>query len=287
MPAPDGSAAVSFAPAMPVVRIACVVAAVAFVCGSITGLLTVPVSAQAVSPSLAGNELLQVLGEGVIGSGESALPLRDPRRIARWETGQWQYRITSGARRGQTEVESLALISATARGETWKRTIGEDSTLYLREVVGGGLVLPSQVTHAHQALVHFEPPLSYLIAGLGPGESRVFDGRMDVFSVNNPAIRWYTGRIRATTVYTGVYRVTTPAGVFRAALIKTEYQIDILAVVSVRDTLYTFYAEGVGKVAEAEHRRIAAMGLFNTDTKIGKVLVSYTPVRLPDKIESP
>ena len=120
-----------------------------------------------------------------------------------------------------------------------------------------------------------------------PGESRTFDGRMDVYSLNNPAVKWYTGRIRATTVYAGVYRIATPAGVFSASLIKTEYQIDILAVVSVRDTLYTFYADGVGKVAEAEHRRIAAMGLFNTDTKIGKVLVSYTPVSPPPRIESP
>ena len=88
-------------------------------------------------------------------------------------------------------------------------------------------------------------------------------------------------------MYTGVYRITTPAGAFRAALIKTDYQIDILAVVSVKDTLYTFYAEGVGKVAEAEHRRIAAMGLFNSDTKIGKVLMSYTSVSPLIRIESP
>ncbi|MGH7304547.1 MAG: hypothetical protein ACRELZ_14725 [Candidatus Rokuibacteriota bacterium] len=260
--------------------------AVTFVVAAICA-LTPTGSAQVVGPSLAGVELVQVLGDGVIGGPESAPPLRDPGRIARWETGQWQYRITAGARRGQTEVESLAPIGATARGETWKRTIGQDSTLFLREVTGGGLVLPSQITHPHRAVVHFEPPLTYLIAGLGPGESRVFDGRMDVYSVDNPAIRWYTGRIRATTVYAGVYRVTTPAGAFRAALIKTEYQIDILAVVSVRDTLYSFYAEGVGKVAEAEHRRIAALGLFSTDTKIGKVLVSYTPVRLPGVNESP
>ena len=64
--------------------------------------------------------------------------------------------------------------------------------------------------------------------------------------------------------YAGVYRIATPAGVFSASLIKTEYQIDILAVVSVRDTLYTFYADGVGKV-----------------------LVSYTPVSPPPRIESP
>src|SRR6267142_405062 len=203
-----------------------VLAAVTF--GSVLGILPATTSAQGLSPSLAGVELLEILGDGVIGAPESAPTLRDPGRIARWETGEWQYRITSGSRRGQTEVESLALIKATARGETWKRTIGQDSTLYLREVTGG---------------------------------------------------------IRATTVYAGVYRVTTPAGAFRAALIKTEYQIDILAVVSVRDTLYTFYAEGVGKVSEAEHQRIAAMGLFNSYTKIGKVLVSYTSVGPPIRVE--
>ena len=266
---------------------ACMSTAVALVCASMSCVLPVRANAQGVSPNLAGIELLQVLGDGVVGGPESAQTLRDPGRIARWDTGEWRYRITAGARSGQTEVESLALISATARGETWKRTIGQESTLFLREVSGGGLVLPSQITHPHRALVYFEPPLSYLIAGLGPGESRTFDGRMDVYSVNNPATKWYTGRIRATTVYTGVYRITTPAGAFRAALIKTDYQIDILAVVAVRDTLYTFYAEGVGKVAEAEHRRIAAMGLFNSDTKIGKVLMSYTSVSPLIRIESP
>src|SRR5262245_34182468 len=127
-------------------------------------------SAQVASPSLAGDELLQVLGNGVIGVPESATGFRDPRLIARWEPGYWQYRITSGPRRGQTEVESLGQISVMARGETWQRTIGQDSTLYLREVVGGGLVLPSRITHTHHALVYFDPPLTYLTAGMEPGE---------------------------------------------------------------------------------------------------------------------
>ena len=269
-------------------RRACTLTAVALVC-SLSASAPRTANAQFVSPSLAGIELLQALGDGVVGAPESASAVREPGRLARWETGEWRYRITSGPRNGQTEVESLALISATARGETWKRTIGQESTLFIREMSGGGLVLPSQVTNQYQALAYFEPPLTYLIAGLGPGESRTYDGRMDVYSVNNPAIKWYTGRIHATTVYTGVYHIKTPAGAFRAALIKSEYQIDIFAVVSVKDTLYTFYAEGVGKVAEAEHRRIAAMGLFNSDTKVGKVLVSYSPATssTPPRVEAP
>ena len=261
----------------------------ALVCASVATVVPSRAHAQVVSPSLSGEELLQVLGSGVVGDPEAAPPFRDLARIARWENGEWRYRITSGSRTGQTEVESLALIKTTARGETWKRTIGQESTLFIREVSGSGLVLPSQITHGYEALVYFEPPLIYLIAGLEPGETRKFDGRMDVYSAKNPAIRWYTGRIRATTVYAGVYRITTPAGVYRAALIKTEYQIDIFAVVSVKDSLYTFYAEGVGKVAEAEHRRIAAIGVLNSDTKIGKILVSYTSFTppSPNRVESP
>src|SRR5258706_459766 len=131
------------------------------------------------------------------------------------------------------------------------------------------------------------PPLSYLLAGLKPGESRTFDGRMEVYSSKDPSVRWCGGRIRATTVYAGVYQVRTPAGSFRSTLIRTDYRIDIFAVVSVRDTLYTFYADGVGKVAEAEHRRISAVGLFNSDTHIGKVLVSYTSISVPPRIEAP
>jgi hypothetical protein len=108
-----------------------------------------------------------------------------------------------------------------------------------------------------------------------------------VYSSRDPALKRYSGRIRATTAYVGTYQVRTPAGAFSATLIRTDYRIDILAVVSVRDTLYTFYADGVGKVAEAEHRRISAVGLFNTDTYIGKLLLSFTPAAPPIRVESP
>lgn len=266
-------------------RIAVAVTTIVLASGSLVG--TSVARAQGVSLGGAAIELLQILGDGVVGTPESARPLLDPTTVARWEAGEWRYRITAGPRRGQIEHESLAPIGATTRGETWKRTVGQDYTLYLRRTAEGSLVLPSQVAHAHEALVHFEPPLAYLLAGLGPGESRPFDGRMEVYSSNNPAAKWYSGRMRATTVHAGVYRVTTPAGAFSATLIRTDYQIDILAVVSVRDTLLTFYAEGVGKVAEAEHRRVSAMGLFTTDTKIGKVLVSFTPPSLPVTIQAP
>jgi len=234
--------------------------------------------AEDVSPLAVPSEVHQVLGEGVVGPLEAAQPLDEPLRVAHWEPGEWRYRITSGDRRGQTEREIVAPIEVTTRGETWTRTIGKQYTLYLSRTAEGSLVLPSEIAHVHKALVHFEPPLSYLTAALQPGETREFDGRMNVYRLWDPATRWYRGRIRATTVHAGAYRVKTPAGTFSAILIRTDYRIDILGVVSVTDRLYSFYAEGIGKVAEVEHQRISAIALFNSDTRIGKVLVAFTPV---------
>jgi len=241
-------------------------------------------SAQSLSAGGVASEAGEALGEGVVGIALPAWPpLSDPDSLARWEPGEWRYRITAGPRRGQTERESLAQNGMTVRGEAWERTVGQEYTLHLRRTAEGSLVLPSEIAHAHDALVRFEPPLTYLIAGLAPGEHRVFDGAMDVYSSSRPTMKLYRGKIRATTVHAGVYEVATPAGTFRAVALKTDYEIQIIAIASVKDTLYTFYAEGVGKVAEAERRRIA-VGLLKTDTKAGKVLLSFTPARpTPDR----
>jgi hypothetical protein len=237
-------------------------------------------------PSVAASETQEILGEGVVGNAQPVWPLIDPATFARWEPGEWRYRITAGPHRGQTERENLARNGMTARGEIWTRTVGQEYTLHLQRTAEGHLVLPSEIAHAHDALVRFEPPLVYLSAGMEPGDRRVFDGTMEVYSSSRPAAKLYRGRIRATTVYAGMHQVSTPAGTFQAAVIKTEYEIDILAIVSVRDTLYTFYAEGIGKVAEAERRRVV-MGLFKTDTKVGKVLLSFTPERSPSEVQAP
>jgi hypothetical protein len=247
-------------------------------------------SAQGVSADAAqsglGNEAREALGDGVVGYAQPAWPLNDPTTIAQWAPGEWRYLITAGPRRGQIERERLARVDVMTRGETWKRTVGQEYTLHLSQTSEGSLVLPSEVAHGHKAVVQFEPPLSYLIVGLAPWETRVFAAKMEVYSSSDPATKWYSGRIRATTTHAGAYQVTTPAGTFPAVLIRTDYRIDILGVVSVKDTLHTFYAEGVGKVAEVEHRRVS-MGLFKTDTKVGKVLLSFTPASRAAEVQSP
>src|SRR4029453_12629180 len=104
-------------------RIVCAVAAIVVASGSLFVISTRKVSAQVASPSVAGIELLQVLGEGVVGEPESARTLSHFSTLARWQTGEWRYRITSGARRGETGVEDLTPIgSPPPGGEGERRT---------------------------------------------------------------------------------------------------------------------------------------------------------------------
>ena len=99
-------------------RIAFVVAGIVLSSG------TSPDTGAAEDPSALPREVRQILGDGVVDALEAAWPLSDPISLARWEPGEWTYRITSGAREGQTERELLSPINVTTRGETWKRTIG-------------------------------------------------------------------------------------------------------------------------------------------------------------------
>jgi hypothetical protein len=66
--------------------------------------------------------------------------------------------------------------------------------------------------------------------------------------------------------------VHTPAGTFDAALIKTDVKIKV-GPADVEDTQYTFYAEGVGKVAEVEAQRVSAVLVYHSKSKTAKVLI--------------
>ena len=61
--------------------------AITFASGSLSMIPPARVSAQVASPSLVGTELLQVLGDAVVGNPEPARTLSRFSTLARWEPG--------------------------------------------------------------------------------------------------------------------------------------------------------------------------------------------------------
>lgn len=244
---------------------------------ALTGLLAAGVSGAAAAGRVVplgpdDRAAFALLGPGVVGEPVPAAVL-DPERFVHLRPGRWTYRFVSGSRRGEREVEHLAPSAQSGPRADWTRTVGREYVLHVRGDADGSLVMPREAVRSQGVVVHFDPPLTYLIAGLGPGERRSAESRMTVYSAENPTLRRYSGRITSTTTYVGAHRVRTPAGSFDAALIRTDYAIEVFGLVSVWDVLHTLYAPGVGKVAEVERRRVSALGLPMSGLETAKVLV--------------
>jgi hypothetical protein len=240
---------------------------------------------QVIALPAADRTALGLLGPGVIGD-PVAGPASDPVRFVQQRPGSWTYRVVAGSRKGETEVERLERTPGGARTD-WTRTVGSEYVLQIASIADGSLVMPRELVRSQNATVHFEPPLVYLLTGLRPGDRRTNESRMSVYSAENPRMKRYSGRITGTTIYVGAYTVQTPAGRYEAALIRSEYTIEVYGLVSVWDVLHTLYVSGVGKVAEIERRRVSAVGvpMPGLGLETAKVLVEH---RLePDVVDAP
>jgi hypothetical protein len=74
-----------------------------------------------------------------------------------------------------------------------------------------------------------------------------------------------------TYSYLGAYKVTTPAGVYDAALIKWAYEGKV-GPAKVDDTQYRFFAPKVGMVASVDKLEVSALFLYHSHSKFGKLL---------------
>src|SRR5512147_147601 len=95
--------------------------------------------------------------------------------------------------------------------------------------------------------------------------------KVNVYDLSDPKDVEHKGSLDVTLTYVGAYRVTVPAGTFDAALLKWDFKGKIGP--GVEDIQARFVAPGIGMVAAAEKRDVAAFLIYNDNTKVGKVLV--------------
>ena len=107
---------------------------------------------------------------------------------------------------------------------------------------------------------------------MNAGDSKALTMKVNVYDLSDPKDVEHKGSLDVTLTYVGAYRVTVPAGTFDAALLKWDFKGKI-GPASVEDIQARFVAPGIGMVAAAEKRDVAAFLIYNDNTKVGKVLV--------------
>lgn len=205
---------------------------------------------------------------GVVGDPVPAFTI-DP-GLAQLSAGTRVYQIVSGDRNGSTEQHAVAPVTGATSGRQWRYQVG-DRTVFLQEIPGQSLAIVSEQDTDQGVLTRYNPPEPLLFAGMNAGDSRSLSIQVKVYDLSDPEDVTHNGTLDVTLTYVGAYRVTVPAGTFDAALLRWHFKGKV-GPASVEDIQARFIAPGVGMVAAAEKRDVAAFLVYNDNSKVGKVL---------------
>lgn len=205
---------------------------------------------------------------GVVGAPVPAFTI-DP-ALASLSAGTRQYQIVSGPNAGSMEQDVIAPVAGDTTGTRWRYAIG-DRVAFLQLVPGESLNVVTEQDGNQGVLTQYSPPEPLLIAGMNAGDTITKTVNVNVYDLSDPSDLEHQGSLDMTLTYIGAYQVTVPAGTYDAALLKWTFNGQI-GPASVEDIQARFVVPGVGMVAAAEKRDIAAFLIYNDNTKVGRVL---------------
>jgi hypothetical protein len=211
------------------------------------------------------------LGKGVVGKAVPAKPLAEPLKLVPLENTTWRYRMTSGDLKGQIVDHRFSRLERDASGATWKAEIGKTDILFLRKTESNNVEFVSHPELDTGLNTVYHPSAPLLVRDMKPGQTSTKTFDVKVYYLDEPGKVKHSGSLELTLTYVGAYEVTTPAGKFEAALIKSDYKGKV-GPAKVEDVQYRLLVESVGVAAMIEKKDVSAYLLYKDRTKIGKVL---------------
>ena len=202
---------------------------------------------------------------GVVGEPVPAFTIDSD--LASLAAGTRTYAVVSGTTKAKTEQHQIV---ASEKPGQWRYTVG-DRTVFLRETKGESLSIVSEQDNDKGVLTRYSPAQPLLIAGMNAGDEKKLTLKVNVYDLDDPDDLEYKGTLDLTLTYVGAYKITVPAGTFDAALLRWHYKGKI-GPATIDDIQARFVAKDVGMVAAAEKLDVAAMLIYNDNSKVGKVL---------------
>ena len=178
-----------------------------------------------------------------------------------------QFRIVEGDDAGDDFHFSL-----TPDVKGWKFTYDQRQVTYLQPAADGALLITREDSLDDGVAVTYTPPIVALPANLTP---RVpFKGQCQAVIRNLDDHSEVTrGSCRYQVELLGMQKVTTPAGTFKAAIVRVHRGLN-LGMADVTVDILTAYVPGRGQIAERVDQTTVALGLFPvrdlTETRLDK-----------------
>jgi len=224
--------------------------------------------------------LLALLGPETVGKPLPAAPINDPAGLRHLEPGQWKYKVVAGANRGQDETVTVEQIGGTADDPAggagddaaWRVIGGEGDVQRLKVTSEHEILKLSQTDPGSNRLIVYRPGLT-LEPGMRAGETKKISTDIATYKQTKPDVIEYNGKLQYSTTYIGAYRVSTPAGEFDARLLQHRYTMKLGPAKATYHS-YTFYADGIGSVAEVNEQSVNAVLVYRRQSKSALVLLA-------------
>ena len=210
-------------------------------------------------------------GKGVIGSAVPAPRIDDPVRFFTLSAATKQFKILRGPNLGELQPYHFFPYQRSSRQVGGWYQAGNEEKGFLAKQDDGSLVITGVEDIASEAVTRYDPPEPFLPNGIAPGQQREVRISVRVNPVGRADEISHRGWLKVTLRYLGAFRLALPAGTFDAVVMKSTFSGRI-GPASLEDVQYRFFAPGAGLLATIESRHISAFLIYQSDTKVAKVL---------------
>ena len=212
----------------------------------------------------------------MVGEALPASPIVDPTKLYHLQPGHWEYRILEGATKGRVEKVDIERATSDDPDADWRLVSSTGDIQQFKVTRQHEVVKLAQEDADSDRLVVYRPGLA-LDPDMRVGQSKTKNAKISSYKLKQRDKVEYNGTLDYTVSYLGAYRVTTPAGVFDTRLLRHEYRINIGPAKS-NNVSYTFYADGVGNVAEVSRDDVSAVLVYRRKTLTARVLLTLPSI---------
>jgi DUF3108-like len=224
------------------------------------------------TPILSFNDAISLLGPDVVGETLPDSPIPDARTLLPTKLGTWTYKVVSGKHAGSTRTNVLKAATDPDEAGLWQRH-NPGNRVFSIAADEQALTVQSLGVFDHNLLIEYLSGEPLVRKGMKPGDQITHKTDVRAVKLNHPSHERSHGYLDITITYMGRRKITTPAGQFDTYLIRRDIKSDVTPVKQT-DTIYAFYADNVGIVAQVSHLDVDAAFVYRQNTRTALVLQS-------------
>ncbi|WP_119302030.1 hypothetical protein [Dongia deserti] len=165
-------------------------------------------------PSADQEEIEKLLGKGVVGDAQPAMPLGSPESYLLPKGSSMSYQVIEKDKK-RAEAHKLEDTTDASLAPGWHYSVEKAGAAFFQKSSDGSLHTVAEQDLGNKVLSRFVPGEPMIVQGLKPGESRTSTLQVSVYDLSDLKKVTHSGSLDVTYTYIGAYRRDRSSGHLR------------------------------------------------------------------------